>query len=432
MKKHSSHLLHDLQSCKQTPSETVTQYGLRIEACLTRLQADIQFSCEDKVQLPGRIGAMEDLALNTFLLGLSPNLSTIVRCRNPLTLNDAITQAVEEEKLFKLTRVSPYGPKPIKTCSICHKNGHSSSDCYVKKRDSNFKNLSLYSLQHHLPVKIMHNFLKPLFVPTVKNTVITSIIVVRDNITINAVRNQTIRNRRLKLQKKGVSICATYRMRVSREKALEFISKAKEASKQNYDASALRLLCHHGSTESEILPVIHSPGLYFDPTTNIFFYNDFWKIVTHVDVNSIEPHLNEIDKLIVKSSLLCSKIEPEEYSNCRDIFNSIEVLLETNYVKAHSLSHIISKDTANRFKRALEFGGEILKFFFGTLDAEDARNYDAAIDACEKNDNEIFRLMKDNIHIVGCTGVVSMLSPVLVPALKALCKAIGPGFCSRV
>ncbi|KAH9632676.1 hypothetical protein HF086_008503 [Spodoptera exigua] len=189
-------------------------------------------------------------------------------------------------------------------------------------------------------------------------------------------------------------------MRVSREKALEFISKAKEASKQNYDASALRLLCHHGSTESEILPVIHSPGLYFDPTTNIFFYNDFWKIVTHVDVNSIEPHLNEIDKLIVKSSLLCSKIEPEEYSNCRDIFNSIEVLLETNYVKAHSLSHIISKDTANRFKRALEFGGEILKFFFGTLDAEDARNYDAAIDACEKNDNEIFRLMKDNIHIV--------------------------------
>ncbi|KAF9404432.1 hypothetical protein HW555_014336, partial [Spodoptera exigua] len=159
------------------------------------------------------------------------------------------------------------------------------------------------------------------------------------------------------------------------------------------------LLCHHGSTESEILPVIHSPGLYFDPTTNIFFYNDFWKIVTHVDVNSIEPHLNEIDKLIVKSSLLCSKIEPEEYSNCRDIFNSIEVLLETNYVKAHSLSHIISKDTANRFKRALEFGGEILKFFFGTLDAEDARNYDAAIDACEKNDNEIFRLMKDNIHI---------------------------------
>ncbi|KAH9633112.1 hypothetical protein HF086_006777 [Spodoptera exigua] len=141
-----------------------------------------------------------------------------------------------------------------------------------------------------------------------------------------------------------------YRMRVSREKALEFISKAKEASKQNYDASALRC----------------SPKY----------------------------------KLIVKSSLLCSKIEPEEYSNCRDIFNSIEVLLETNYVKAHSLSHIISKDTANRFKRALEFGGEILKFFFGTLDAEDARNYDAAIDACEKNDNEIFRLMKDNIHIV--------------------------------
>lgn len=166
-----------------------------------------------------------------------------------------------------------------------------------------------------------------------------------------------------------------------------------------------RLLFHHvsSSTESEITPIVHSPGLYFDPITNVYFYNDYWKVITHVDIKSLEPHLNNIDKLIIKTSLLCARIQPEDYNNCKDIFNPIEVLLEQNFIKSQSLSHIISNDAPIRFKRSLEFGGEILKFFFGTLDADDARKYDAAINACQENENELFNLMKDNIHVIKST-----------------------------
>lgn len=49
---------------------------------------------------------MEELALNTFMLGLNCNLSNVVRCHNPINLNDAITHAVEEEKSFKLNFVA--------------------------------------------------------------------------------------------------------------------------------------------------------------------------------------------------------------------------------------------------------------------------------------------------------------------------------------
>lgn len=129
-KKHSSHLLIELQNCRQSQSETVTQYGLRIESCLTRIQADIHNSCDNKEQLSGRIAAMEDLALNTFLLGLNHSISTTVRCRNPSSLNEAIQQAVEEEKILNLSKVSQ---KPFKKCSICFKSGHSSSECYKNK-----------------------------------------------------------------------------------------------------------------------------------------------------------------------------------------------------------------------------------------------------------------------------------------------------------
>lgn len=142
-KKHSTHLLVDLQNCKQGPSEDVVQYSLRVETCLIRLQSDIHYSCSDQKELVGRIAAMEDLALNTFLLGLNSNFSHIVRCRNPKSLSDAITQATEEEKLFKLTKLSS---RSIKQCTICNKSGHSSNECYKNKNkhfSPNLHNLNL-------------------------------------------------------------------------------------------------------------------------------------------------------------------------------------------------------------------------------------------------------------------------------------------------
>lgn len=119
-----------------------------------------------------------------------------------------------------------------------------------------------------------------------------------------------------------------------------------------------------------------------------------------MDVISLEPHLNNLEKLILKTSLLCTRFQPEDYSSCKSIFNPIEVLLEASLIKSQSLSHIISNEAPTRFKRSLEFGGEILKFFFGTLDADDARKYDAAINECQKHEYELYNLMKENIHVV--------------------------------
>ncbi|XP_048004467.1 uncharacterized protein LOC125240569 [Leguminivora glycinivorella] len=131
-KKHSIHLLLELQKCKQLITESVTDYSLRVESCLTRILADIQYSCQDAKQLPGRIAAMEDLALNTFLLGLNPDFSHIVRSQNPSTLNEGISYAIEEEKIFNLNRSTLKTPK---TCNVCRKPGHTSSECFHSKKE---------------------------------------------------------------------------------------------------------------------------------------------------------------------------------------------------------------------------------------------------------------------------------------------------------
>lgn len=104
-RKHYAHLLADLQACKQSPTENVGQYSLRIETCLSNLLTEINISIptKKKDELSGRVATMQDLALNRFMMGLDPRLATIVRCRDPSTLNEAINFASAEEKILGIT-----------------------------------------------------------------------------------------------------------------------------------------------------------------------------------------------------------------------------------------------------------------------------------------------------------------------------------------
>lgn len=100
--KHYAYLLSDLQDCKQGRNETVSQYSLRVESCLAKLLTEINISIptRKKDELAGRVAAMQDLALNVFMIGLQSPLSTVVRCRDPSNLNEAISLATAEEKIL--------------------------------------------------------------------------------------------------------------------------------------------------------------------------------------------------------------------------------------------------------------------------------------------------------------------------------------------
>lgn len=130
-RKHYNHLLIDLQSCKQQQNETVAEFALRVESCLTDLQSEIYNSNSLKKDLSGRIAMTEDLALHAFTLGLHPRLGNNVRCRNPKSLNDAINIALEEEKIQNLLFKS--NAKAAR-CKICGKSGHSESECSIKQK----------------------------------------------------------------------------------------------------------------------------------------------------------------------------------------------------------------------------------------------------------------------------------------------------------
>lgn len=99
-RKHYAHILMELQNCKQKPNESVNQYALKIEDCLSQLLTEISISHGHKArEMVGRQAAMEELALHHFQLGLNPRISNIVRCKSPKTLNEAINAAISEEKI---------------------------------------------------------------------------------------------------------------------------------------------------------------------------------------------------------------------------------------------------------------------------------------------------------------------------------------------
>lgn len=166
-RKHYAHLITELQECKQN-TDTVTQFSLKIETCLSQLLTEISLNPTKVKEVPGRVAAMEDLALHHFIMGLNPRLSNILRCRAPKTLNEAINFAISEERIqesiyksnsksakpqFKTTNGNSsnnnnpqrsYGPtRPIsfknqpqrsnEVCRYCKAVGHDINNCYKRK-----------------------------------------------------------------------------------------------------------------------------------------------------------------------------------------------------------------------------------------------------------------------------------------------------------
>lgn len=162
--KHYAHLLSELQELQQQPDESVSQYSLKIESCLAKLITEITFSNKKRTELVGKISAMEELALHSFLMGLSPKICNLIRMKNPSTLNEAINFAISEEKIQALLSKrrnlnrppqklnttqnrsksntthnsgKPQSSPPI--CRYCKFEGHTIENCKKRQYNNNKK-----------------------------------------------------------------------------------------------------------------------------------------------------------------------------------------------------------------------------------------------------------------------------------------------------
>lgn len=155
-RKHQTHLMVDLmlelQNCRQSSNETVAQYVSRLKSCFKRLLSCLKQNCNDEGLLPGQIELANQLALHAFLMGINPQISQLLRSRDPQDLNDAFNIALEKETFSKLISSKSINNNQInqnKFCKICNRAGHTTFNCRnnYNNNNRNTLNKNIYNLQ---------------------------------------------------------------------------------------------------------------------------------------------------------------------------------------------------------------------------------------------------------------------------------------------
>lgn len=145
--KTQAHLLIELQNCRQGLNENIASYMLRLETCQKKLKTSITHSNTKMEELSGRYASADDLALQTFIIGVNSRISDHLRARVPQSLNDAFQIALEEEKLFKLLQSTNRLSMNAKNCGNCGKVGHLYHQCYRNKDNNKNKYKKVHTFQ---------------------------------------------------------------------------------------------------------------------------------------------------------------------------------------------------------------------------------------------------------------------------------------------
>ncbi|KAA5634618.1 hypothetical protein F3G63_34740, partial [Pseudomonas aeruginosa] len=58
-----------------------------------------------------------------------------------------------------------------------------------------------------------------------------------------------------------------------------------------------------------ITQITDSPGLYYDRLSDVKFTNDNWNVVTYLNTNNIQSHLDKVDQLFEKVNSFCKDFE---------------------------------------------------------------------------------------------------------------------------
>lgn len=151
-----AYLQLELQSMFQKPSESITEYYLRVDLSRCKILEKLTTEVSD-ITLEGRKTMTEETALNVFINGISSDIGTMLRVHSFKNLYDAANFATQEEKIrnmnsarqrlfppttsetrkpFRLTnqaqrpQQSASQPQGLyKHCNYCKNPGHVIAEC---------------------------------------------------------------------------------------------------------------------------------------------------------------------------------------------------------------------------------------------------------------------------------------------------------------
>jgi hypothetical protein len=161
------------------------------------------------------------------------------------------------------------------------------------------------------------------------------------------------------------------------------------------------------------------PGLYYDFVGEEQLYNTEWKIVTYINLETVDENFKTVKNYAQMSADFCKKYKHKLWINYTGCLNSIR-RTDRPIREVNNLQSILRQLTRNEDefihacnKRGIfDFVGGISKILFGTLDAEDANYYTNKISQLESEQLDFLKLSKEQITVVNST-LISVNSTLL-------------------
>lgn len=123
-KKNYGHLQMELQTCRQYFNENITDFIQRVETCTTRLLQSARTLSTDDSELKGLFTTIELILLQTFITGVRPEFSLMLRAREPTSLSEAYDVALNEEKSIAFIKQQGHRTNPSGRHDIQKTNFH--------------------------------------------------------------------------------------------------------------------------------------------------------------------------------------------------------------------------------------------------------------------------------------------------------------------
>ncbi|KAJ0169613.1 hypothetical protein K1T71_014798 [Dendrolimus kikuchii] len=156
-----------------------------------------------------------------------------------------------------------------------------------------------------------------------------------------------------------------------------------------------------GNNDIQVHRVENGPGIYFDPKGSVKIINGQLNIIIPIDISFIYPHLNNIRDTLNTVSNLCNHSKTFKSLECENILQPLEVRFVDMVRDYNAISHLVPRRT----RRSAWFGavGTVFKNLFGTMNEDDAIQYNRAIKELQEGQTDLAHYVKQGILLTSST-----------------------------
>lgn len=133
-------------------------------------------------------------------------------------------------------------------------------------------------------------------------------------------------------------------------------------------------------TQYTIKELESNTGTYVEDIGNLQIYNNYWNLITSLDLSTNSANNNHLKNEISKAQEICKILENHSLTkHCPEIINELNKIKLNIEADEQIITGLFQNSQLRRKRSYFDGVGKLSKWMFGTLDSDDAKLYDEQI-----------------------------------------------------